>query len=129
MNISDFLERFVEGYLFRDLHSMASITLPKGEKYGAVGYPMVSTTLAGIELLGTLTSEVGFTTGGGEGRFIRFWENYLYVSEPDRRPLAEPIYVLVRHGLAHMYMTKPTIVVTKHRDPRHLHRVEGYNLL
>src|SRR5262245_21182594 len=55
MNINDFLTQYVEGYLFEDLHSMAAIGLPKGKSCGAVGYPMVAATVAGIELLGGLT--------------------------------------------------------------------------
>jgi hypothetical protein len=56
MTLDDFLSRFVEGYLFEDLRSMAAIRLPEGVLYGAAGYPMVMTALSGVELLGMLTA-------------------------------------------------------------------------
>ncbi|HEY3234523.1 MAG TPA: hypothetical protein VGJ84_07390 [Polyangiaceae bacterium] len=48
MKIREFLTRYVEGYLFKDLDSMAQCQLPSGSKEGAVGYPMVMTAFAGI---------------------------------------------------------------------------------
>ena len=37
MNLNQYLERFIEGYLFEDLRSMAPITLAPNKRYGAVG--------------------------------------------------------------------------------------------
>ncbi len=45
MTIDDFLQQFVEGYLFGDLESMSRITVLSGQTYGAAGYPMVATCL------------------------------------------------------------------------------------
>ncbi len=60
MTLDDYLEQFIEGYLFEDLRSMASITGSPDKPYGAVGYPMVMTALSGVEpvtlSLPTLTS-------------------------------------------------------------------------
>jgi hypothetical protein len=56
LTLGEFLERYVEGYLFADLQSMAAVKVPAGQ-YGALGYPMMMTALAGVELLGALTSD------------------------------------------------------------------------
>jgi hypothetical protein len=122
MEIEWFLERYVEGYLFQDLRRMAEIELRDGEEYGAVGYPMVLTALAGVELLGALTSSVAFDPFAGKARFREFWSDYLYPDASDRRQLADAVYTLVRHGLAHSAMTKPTIWVTKGAPILHLRR-------
>jgi hypothetical protein len=74
MTLDEFLERFVEGYLFEDLCSMAAIKLSDGQRYGAVGYPMVMTTLAGVELLGILTATKRFHPNEGDDRFREFWQ-------------------------------------------------------
>src|SRR5689334_16115349 len=75
MNIADFLEQYVEGYLFEDLTSMEPIRAGQGKECGAVGYPMVAATLAGIELLGALTSAKTFDPiRGGRQYFRSFWE-------------------------------------------------------
>jgi hypothetical protein len=120
MTLDQYLERYVEGYLFGDLHSMAAVKV-RGP-YGGVGYPMVMATLSGIELLGVLTSDVGFDKKkrDGDKRFRDYWQQYLYRNHPARQRIANAIYELVRHGLAHTYTAKPTFVVTKHGDGRHM---------
>ena len=75
MTLDEYLERFIEGYLFEDLRSMASIELPPGKEYGAVGYPMVMTALSGIEVLGVLTSRASFSPDNGAARFGEFWRD------------------------------------------------------
>ena len=123
MTLDEYLAQFVEGYLFEDLRSMAAVKLTEPQIYGGVGYPMVATTLAGIELLGILTSDA-FTSRGGDKRFRDFWQQYLYPHCPERQPIATAIYELVRHGLAHTYTPKPSFVVTKGWDGRHMCRSE-----
>src|SRR5690349_10277604 len=120
MTLDQYLERFVEGYLFEDLRSMAGVRLPAGKEYGGVGYPMVATTCAGIELLGVLTSATTFTGWKGDKPFRDYWQQFLYPRRPERRELANAIYELVRHGLAHTYTAKPSFVVTKAHDGGHM---------
>ena len=125
MKLEFFLERYVEGYLFDDLATMAPITRPEGKEYGAVGYPMISTTLAGIELLGALTYDKRFNPHEGEKHFQWFWEQRLY-KQPPRRDLCPTIYQLLRHGLAHVSFAKGSIMVYKGAGPTyHLVRHEG----
>jgi hypothetical protein len=120
MTLDQYLERFVEGYLFEDLRSMAAVKLTPPKDYGGVGYPMVTATLAGIELLGVLTSNTEFKGWRGDKRFRDYWQHFLYPLRPDRQPIANAIYDLVRNGIVHTYTTKPTFVVTKGHDGRHM---------
>ena len=46
MTLDEYPERFIEGYLFEDLRSMALIKLRPGKDFGAVGYPMVMTAVS-----------------------------------------------------------------------------------
>lgn len=128
MTLDEFLERFVEGYLFGDLRSMAPIKPPDGQ-YGGVGYPMVMTALAGVELLGVLTSDEEFSPHSGRKRFREFWQSFLYPSQPARQEMAPLVYQLVRHGLAHTYMTKPVIEVTKAYHGEHLCRTQRGSII
>lgn len=77
---------------------------------------MVMTALSGIEVLGVLISRSTFNEHNGAARFADFWRNYLYVERPAFKRLDSLVYEFVRHGLAHSFMTKPMVVVTKHRD-------------
>ena len=120
MTLDDYLAQFIEGYLLEDLASMASIKLADGKRYGAVGYPMVMTVLSGIEVLGVLTSQARFNPEHGAPRFGEFWQRFVYADRPAVQRLDALVYAFVRHGLAHAFMTKPMIRVTKHHDPTHL---------
>lgn len=121
-NIENFLQRHVEGYLFKDMDNMEKIKLASGEWAGACGYPMVATVLSGIELLGALVSAAPFNKRNGRTYFTDYWSSYL--GKVDARykssSLAELMYSLSRHGLAHMYLTKPGVYVTKGQPSSHL---------
>jgi hypothetical protein len=118
MDLEDFLKRFVEGYLFHDLDNMATLTVPAGQDDGAAGYPMISTTASGIELLGGLLSQQPFSTGNSSGNayFLDYWNRCLSVTNSDYQNLGELFRKLVRHGLAHTFLAKHGILVTK-RNP------------
>jgi hypothetical protein len=122
MTLDQYLERFIEGYLFGDLQSMAAFRLPAGQQWGNLNYPMLMTALAGIEVLGVLTSRAPYKPEHGAGRFREFWRDYVYVDRPAFGRLDSVAYEFIRHGLAHSFITKPMVVVTKNQDPRHLHR-------
>lgn len=115
MTIDEFLNKFVEGYLFHDLESMERITLPPGQSDGAVGYPMVSTVMAGIELLGNLLMPTSnaFNPNLGNDYFLNYWNNYLAKQYPIYTNLGKLFRRLVRHGIAHTFVAKPGILVTK----------------
>lgn len=122
MTLDDYLTQFIEGYLFNDLDSMAAIGVPDGKQFGGVAYPMVMTALSGIEILGTLTSPHWQAKHDGPGNFRHFWREYLYKGREAIQRLDAVFYELVRHGLAHSFMTKPMVMVTKSNDDRHLHK-------
>jgi hypothetical protein len=122
MQIEDFLTKHVEGYLFCDLENMAKIDLGPSEKYGAAGYPMVAAVLSGMELLGGILSSAPFDQSKGNDYFNDYWENYLSKCCPrcKVKNLAPLVRNLVRHGLAHTFLAKVGILVTKGDPTNHL---------
>jgi hypothetical protein len=117
MLINAFVEQFIEGYLFSDLESMA--TLPDRGRYGNCGYSMVLGACTGIELLGWLTHSTDQGRDKGWRHFSRFWSEVLYASDPARATLAPPVRRLVREGIAHVFVAKPSITITKNGVPEH----------
>lgn len=122
MQIEDFLTKHVEGYLFCDLENMAKIKLGPSEEYGAAGYPMIAAVLSGMELLGGILSATSFDQSSGDVYFNDYWENYLSKCYPRYKisNLAPLFRNLVRHGLAHTFMAKVGILVTKGAPINHL---------
>src|SRR5262245_15664909 len=123
LSLEDFLRQFIDGYLFEDLRSMAPIEAAEGKQAGAVGYPMVVSTLSACELFGGLLSPDGFDRYAGKTYFEAFWK----LMYPLQDFLHEPVYQLARHGLAHAAFAKPLITVVKApglaaRRDLHLHR-------
>lgn len=115
MDIDRFLKQFVEGYLLHDLESMSKITLPDGQNDGAVGYPMVSTTLAGMELLGGLLMPNidPFDANKGSDYFLNYWNNYFINENPAYTGLGRLFRQLMRNGISHTFVAKPGIMVEK----------------
>lgn len=130
MTIEAFLKRFVDGYLLHDLESMANITLPAGQEDGAVGYPMVSTTLAGIELLGGLISKDKETFDPFKGGlyFSDYWDRCLVKVNKHYLGLGRLFKQLIRNGLAHNFITKPRILVVKSSNPSIVGESISYDL-
>lgn len=101
---------------------MKAASLPPGKEAGAVGYPLLMSAFAGIELLGALLSLSQFNKDEGAQYFVSFWRDYLYPNDSCRAAAGETLYKLVRHGLAHVYVTKGDIWVFKHAPAMHLVR-------
>ena len=120
VQIKDFLAIAFEGYLLSDLETMDSAQPPAS--VGHVGFPMVMTCLSGIELLGSLSSARTYDRMAGARYFRDYWSAYLY---PDNGQLGDPFYKLVRHGLAHCFLPRQSIVITKHDPQRHLASANG----
>lgn len=109
---------------------MSRVTLPPGQDAGAVGYPMVSTTMAGIELLGTLTSIRTYRPDAGDSHFSWFWANFLNRLHPEySKKAAQPLRDLVRHGLSHIFLTAAGVQVTKGDRRRHLRYYPSHRLI
>ncbi len=115
MDVHHFFQHFIEGYLFGDLERMAEIGSPD-EQYGGVTYPMLATTLSGMELLGELlmTDREPFTDRGNIS-FDNYWKGYFLPANPEYEyeNLGDLFRHLMRHGIAHSFLTKPGIFVGK----------------
>lgn len=118
MKLNEFLTDIVEGRLFGDMTAMKSITCQPGQTTGAVGYPLLMAAFAGIELLGTLLSQSRFDKNQGASYFRDAWQR-IY-PDPQKSRLADIIYTLGRHGLAHLYAPKGPITVHKGNPTLHL---------
>ena len=123
MDINKFLEQFVEGYLFCDIESMLKIELEDGQKYGACGYPVVMSVLAGMELLGGLLSKNTFDKYAGDKCFDNYWDNYFCIFDHKYKisGIKKLVRGLIRHGLAHNSITKQGIFIGKDGSVTHWH--------
>lgn len=121
MEINKFLEQFVEGYLFCDIENMIKIDLKGPEIYGACGYPIIMSTLSGMELLGGLLNNKTFNSKLGNNYFANYWDNYLceYDTKYKIDGIQKHLRILIRHGLAHVSLTKPGIFITKNNPSVH----------
>lgn len=122
MKIDEFLVQFIEGYLLGDLESIARITITLPKKCGAAGYPMVVATIAGMELLGCLLSRDPIATDKTDPEearrqpnkhFSNYWHKYLCRVESRYKPFDQAVRLLVRNGIAHMFLAKPGIIIGK----------------
>lgn len=117
MKIDDFLEQFVEGYLLSDLETMSHDNVAAGKRFGAVGYPMMTTLFAGMELLGGLLTPLdeAFTPDAhGSDKFVNFWDNYFCTEHETYIGLGHLIYALIRNGVAHTNVAKHGVVIHKY---------------
>jgi hypothetical protein len=116
VTIEDFLRGVVEGYLFSDLEIMLAAQ-PSADGNGALSYPILTATCAGIELLGGLLTQAPFSNTKGFSYFSGFWSK-MY-SGPEA--LADDaVYRIARNGLAHVYCLKGLTAVTKGESQHHL---------
>jgi hypothetical protein len=119
-DLGDFLAHSVEGYLFGDLKAMQAVSQAEGARGGGLGYPMLMTTLAGIELLGALLIEQPFDAHAGKKYFQAYWKSYLYPNDPPKAAAADIAYALARHAIAHTFLLKGRLAVVKGRPTVHL---------
>jgi hypothetical protein len=121
-DLNTFLQKHVEGYLFEDLRKMSEIKLDDGSTAGACGYPMLMTSLSGMELLGALLWAGTFNKNDHDKHFKHYWDLCLVPTNRKygNQGVAEVFRVLARHGLAHSFLTKPGIAVTKFKPELHL---------
>lgn len=132
MKITDFLDQFVDGYLLSDLESMANIELPKGQAYGAAGYPMVATTLTGMELLGRLLWPIERNIQEGcedNTYFQHYWSKYLSAEKSEYKKFSDIARQLVRNGINHLFIAKPGVVIYKGDPNQHFAIDHGQRLI
>jgi hypothetical protein len=111
MIVEEFLKTVVDDYLLHDLESMANFTV-QPVTVGALGYPMMISTLAGMELLGSLLMP-SKKPNNSEQCFLEYWDNYLVEEQPVYTELGRLFLNLLRHGIAHMFIAKPGIFIEK----------------
>ncbi len=114
MGITEFLQRYVDGYLLHDLENMATFTTPL-DTDGAMGYSMMVITLAGMELLGNLLmpNTDPFKTDHSNDYFLNYWNNFFSSLYPAYKGLGRLFRQLIRHGIAHSFVGKPGIFIIK----------------
>lgn len=129
MEIKEFLDRHIDGYLIHDLQRMSEIKEFENG-YGACGYPMLMSILSGVELIGILNhpTEINAELFRSNSRIffengwvVLFGKNAKYSEESTRKIFRD----LIRNGLAHMYLSKPNVGVTKSHPEAHLQSENG----
>jgi hypothetical protein len=110
-NLEAFLQHNVEGYLFGDLREMQCVP---------VGYPLLMTAFAGIEMLGALLSTSRFSARNGPTYFGSYWKTHLYPSLKGTEGIGNVLYKLARHGIAHAFVVKGPIGVVRSQPTLHL---------
>ncbi len=116
MRLKFFLEKHIRGYLFGDLENMSKIKPIGDSGYGAAGYPMVATVIQGMELLGALTcgdSEFDCGDKAATKYFMHFWDEYLSKRFRSYTGFGTLFRKLVRNGIAHNFMPKAGVLITK----------------
>jgi hypothetical protein len=117
--LDDFLAHNIDGYLMYDLRTM-QVDDADGK---GVGFPLLMSTCAGIEFLGALLSSNSFNTfGKGYVYFGDYWKSALYPAPSPYTGFGDPTYQLVRHGIAHTFLLKGDVGVTRNDPGSHFKR-------
>jgi hypothetical protein len=124
VELRSFLAHNVERYLFGDLERMGNLRDIPPPLGGGVGYPVLQSAFAGIELLGGMVASEPFSAEAKAGRsyFVGYWESYLYPNQAFAREIANAVYTLFRNGIAHTFLPKGAVGVYVGNAPMHLKR-------
>lgn len=132
ISIDDFLSDVIDNNLINDMNTIKKYTdiLRKvGDRRGLIAYPILSSVISGIELLGMLTAPddyIRINRVGNESKekwyFIYFWIEYLKTANriPYLQSEAELVWRDIRNGIAHKYMIKSLIVTYRFHEDQHL---------
>lgn len=114
MEIKEYLRTYIDGYLLHDLENMAKVATLT-DTVGALGYPVVATTLTGMEVLGYLltTTPEAFNPNFGQRYFLNYWDSYLVPVYPIYDGLGRLFRKLIRNGIAHQFVGKPGVFIGK----------------
>ncbi len=125
--VKDFLEKHIDGYLLCDVENMSMLG-PLRDGNGACGYPMLMALLAGIELLGALYSDIPYPKKHEPSTSRNFplgWDLLFAKSEEYSDAKIKNIFLrLLRHGLMHLYLSKPGVGILKAESEREHHLAE-----
>jgi len=127
MNRANFFRHIIDEYLFLDLKNMVELQQKDGEAAGAASYPILATCVSAMELLGGLLFPGDYSDSQTKSKeyFDYYWNNYLVKVNQEYRPYSEVFWRLVRHGVAHTYIAKAAITVTKGQRDAHLKLYQG----
>lgn len=105
----------LDNYLIEDLKKMVLIEKGSMGGFGRLNYPIMMTILAAMELLGQVFSS---TPKRQKEAFKNFWESFFVKYTKDKNVynnsgLVDILYGCVRNGLAHSFMPKSKIYLTK----------------
>ncbi|MCH8821771.1 hypothetical protein IID23_04615 [Patescibacteria group bacterium] len=130
MDLKLFANQFVEGYLFKDLENMSNFKIKETEIYGNLGYPMISTVISGMELLGTILYPKPLPIEYGRLRdktsndcYKYFWRYYFLRNNPQYKEiknLGRIIRELLRNGIDHHFIGHFGLTVTKEGHHKNL---------
>jgi hypothetical protein len=126
ISVEEFLEKHIEGYLFKDIEAIIEYVPVKHP--GAAAYPVVMSVCSGIEMLGVLTdgkSEEPYSSKRIVNYFGHYWKNYLSKVNPEYKKHNEIARALIRNGIAHAFATKPGIGITRQGNLLHLQIYKG----
>jgi len=114
ITVKDFLEHYIDKYL---MHDVADMMRPHAQ----IGYPLLMTVFAGMELMGGLLDTSTFKMAGkGDKYFVLYWRKFLYPPPSSRSGLALDVYKRMRNGIAHGFMVTGKVAVTTADPQRHL---------
>lgn len=114
------------GYLIWDLEEMNKINV---EGAGNCGYPMLMSILSGMELLGGLINKDKWDSYSGEKYFCSFYETYFEKYNKAYRGRAAEFYKLLRHKLAHTFLTAIKFRIAKNQFPDPITNERGLEII
>lgn len=133
LELDNFLEDQIEGYLFADLMTIKE-NVPTDKHPGNAAYLMTGAICAGMEFLGTLLAGVRIEEACACGQCKRrespnnpidyYCKNYLSQIDIRYKKFGPILTQLIRNGLAHSFATKGKVGITRIDDGRHLHLVK-----
>ncbi len=77
MDRNNFFKQIVDNYLFLDLRNISELEQKEGEEDDAAGYPMLTTCVSGMELLGGLLYGRNYNSSRNWNYFEHYRDNYL----------------------------------------------------
>lgn len=121
--LSEFLEKYIEGYLFNDVTSIKSNVARIHP--GSAAYPMTTTLCTGMEVLGRLLKEPPKDEKNVDAFTLAHYCKH-YLSKIDERyaVFGDLARELIRNGISHSFATKRNIGITRQggRSSTHLVR-------
>lgn len=128
-----FLEQFIDGYLLSDVRNMIDNCHVYDNGMGACGYPVLMSLLSGIELIGLILCDDEINENSIKNNTSRYFDKgwrklFSGNTKYTKKGVIEVFRSLVRHGLMHLFLSKPYVGILKEEGAPHLELLkdEGY---